>query len=400
MYKFIHRIFGFYVLLVAEADAVRLLNLLTEKRLLFWRPEHCERGLRLRCSLFTMEWIRLAAARAEIPLTVERAVGVPFIVYKYRHRLGLVLGSFIGLIIIVMSSFVVWEIEVTGNTNVETARILQALDEHALRVGTFIPTFNVRKAELDFILSFDEISSISINIKGNYAYVDVIERRTPPPFDDTSGIYDVVASEDGVITSVEAIRGSPMFKAGDVVLKGETLISAFSTGIYEPIRACHAKGSVYALVYRNFTVQIPFDYTERVATGRTESKTELSVLGQAFTLYLDEKPSFEAYDAQVDEHNVILFGFLKLPVQKRTVVYSEYTRQVRRIDEEEALGYATLAMDNWLSALDGTLQSVEYTWKRDDEREAYVLTAEARIEKNIAVEKELDLSDGIPELDG
>ena len=38
MYKFIHRIFGFYVLLVSEADAVRLLNLLTEKRLLFWRP--------------------------------------------------------------------------------------------------------------------------------------------------------------------------------------------------------------------------------------------------------------------------------------------------------------------------------------------------------------------------
>ena len=48
MYKFIHRIFGFYVLLVSEADAVRLLNLLTEKRLLFWRPEHCEGGLRLR----------------------------------------------------------------------------------------------------------------------------------------------------------------------------------------------------------------------------------------------------------------------------------------------------------------------------------------------------------------
>ena len=126
----------------------------------------------------------------------------------------------------------------------------------------------MRKAELDFILSFDEISSISINIKGNYAYVDVIERRTPPPFDDTSGIYDVVASEDGVITSVEAIRGSPMFKAGDVVLKGETLISAFSTGIYETIRACHAKGSVYALVYRNFTVQIPFDYTCLLYTSR------------------------------------------------------------------------------------------------------------------------------------
>ena len=54
MYKFIHRIFGFYVLLVSEADAVRLLNLLTEKRLLFWRPEHCEGGLRLLCSLFTM----------------------------------------------------------------------------------------------------------------------------------------------------------------------------------------------------------------------------------------------------------------------------------------------------------------------------------------------------------
>lgn len=400
MYKFIHRIFGFYVLLVSEADAVRLLNLLTDKRLLFWRPEHCVGGLRLRCSLFTMEWIRLAAARAEIPLTVERAVGVPFVVYKYRKRLGLVLGSFIGLLIIAASSFIVWEIDVTGNTNIETARILKALDEHALRVGTFIPTFNVRKAELDFILSFDEISSISINIKGNYAYVDVIERRTPPPFDDTSGIYDVVAAEDGVVTSIEAIRGSPMFKAGDVVLKGETLISAFSTGIYETIRACHAKGSVYALVYRNFTVEIPFDYTERVETGRTERKTELSVLGRDFALYLDEKPSFDAYDAQTGEENVVLFGFLKLPVQKRTVVYREYARQTRRIGEEEALGHAVRAMDNWLSALDGTLQSVEYTWKRDDEREVYILTAEARVEKDIAVEKELDLSDGLPELSG
>ena len=210
----------------------------------------------------------------------------------------------------------------------------------------------------------------------------------------------MVAAEDGVVTSIEAIRGSPMFKAGDVVLKGETLISAFSTGIYETIRACHAKGSVYALVYRNFTVEIPFDYTERVETGRTERKTELSVLGRDFALYLDEKPSFDAYDAQTGEENVVLFGFLKLPVQKRTVVYREYARQTRRIGEEEALGYAVRAMDNWLSALDGTLQSVEYTWKRDDEREVYILTAEARVEKDIAVEKELDLSDGLPELSG
>ena len=109
---------------------------------------------------------------------------------------------------------------------------------------------------------------------------------------------------------------------------------------------------------------------------------------------------FDAYDAQTGEENVVLFGFLKLPVQKRTVVYREYARQTRRIGEEEALGHAVRAMDNWLSALDGTLQSVEYTWKRDDEREVYILTAEARVEKDIAVEKELDLSDGLPELSG
>ena len=396
MYKLIHCIFGYYIVSVSGPDAVKMLNMLTQRRLLYWNAVRTDDRLLFRCSLFTMELIYLAAADEGIDLTVEKAVGLPFVAYKYRSRLGLIVGTLAGLVLIFASSLVVWEIQITGNRDIDTEVIMKKLEENSLSVGTFIPSLDVKKTETAFLLSFDGISSISVNIKGTYACVDVIERKSPPETvdTDTDGIFNVVASEDGIITSVEAIRGIPVVSAGDTVLAGEVVISAFSTGIYETVRACHAKGDVYALVNRSFVTEIPFEYTYQALTSNTQTKTDISVLGARFALYSDEKPEFEEYDVGIVEENVRLFGFIKLPLKVTRAVFTEYENRSRLLSEQEAEGLALLDLHNWCSSLDGTLYGIEYEGYADEERGVYVLTADATVEKNIASEKEVVLFGG------
>ena len=130
MYKLIHCIFGYYIVSVSGPDAVKMLNMLTQRRLLYWNAVRTDDRLLFRCSLFTMELIYLAAADEGIDLTVEKAVGVPFVAYKYRNRLGLIVGTLAGLVLIFASSLVVWEIQITGNRDIDAEVIMKKLEEN------------------------------------------------------------------------------------------------------------------------------------------------------------------------------------------------------------------------------------------------------------------------------
>ena len=72
MYKLIHCIFGYYIVSVSGPDAVKMLNMLTQRRLLYWNAVRTDDWLLFRCSLFTMELIYLAAADEGIDLTVKK----------------------------------------------------------------------------------------------------------------------------------------------------------------------------------------------------------------------------------------------------------------------------------------------------------------------------------------
>lgn len=69
-----------------------------------------------------------------------------------------------------------------------------------------------------------EISFFALNLRGNSLTVTAHAGVQPPETAHENEVASIVAKQDGVIKSIEALRGASMVAAGDAVHKGDVLI--------------------------------------------------------------------------------------------------------------------------------------------------------------------------------
>ncbi|MDD4124675.1 MAG: sporulation protein YqfD [Eubacteriales bacterium] len=389
-YKLLNKITGWYLIKTPEEQGARLLNALNEDKVLFWGMKSKDGWMYVRFSAFSCAHGLKAAEKAGIEASLEKAIGLPFIIYKYRKRHGLVAGTALGLMLILISTLHVWKINITGNNEIPDKVILSALSEAGIDIGTYIPTIRPNSVRTSLILNLTELSSASVNIKGNHITVEVIERKRPPDFEDYSGFFNVVASRDGYIVSVEAYSGKPLVKKGDVVVKGQLLIA----GQYPSYRgitiATHARGSVQAVIYQDFVTSVPLDFQYKLYTGNTDTKISYNILGSDINLFLGAPVPFVNYDAQISKNEVAI-GFLKLPVVKTTLFTREYVKQTMEITVDEAKQKALAAFNSWCeSDTEGPVLKRNYEIIYDEVARCVTITGTAEVLVDIAEEVPFD----------
>ena len=323
--------------------------------------------------------------------TVCAAYGLPFIIYKYRKRAGLVIGSALGLLLMFAASLYAWEINITGNRAVSDGAILSALERMGVCVGAFIPDIDVSGVNGRLVNELPELSSASLHIDGTSLCLDVIERVRPPERTDVSGVCDIVASRDGVVTSLEVYSGRAAVAVGDTVVKGQVLVNGVYTAGDDPFAdiATHARAAVRAEYIQSFVFSVPLDFAERRYTGRTDEKTVLYVLGKGFRLFMGEPYVYEHFDAASVTESVSLFS-LKLPVRKTTLRVDEYVYDVRRLSVEEAREKALRAFEAWCANdAEGRITNKKYKTEYDRMGDCVTIRGEVTLEGDIACEQRL-----------
>lgn len=393
MYRIMHKLFGAYTVSVPAEAGVRLINLLNNKKILFWGAKMMGDCLIVKASLFSCDRLLHAAASDGITAEIIKTVGIPFVFAKYKGRYGLILGSLAGLFLIFYSQLFIWEVTVVGNQNIDAAVIKSALENYGVKRGTYIPELNVIKAEELFLMDNNDISSLSINLKGTYARIDLLERTYPPDIVDTTGYYNIVASHDGIIVRVEAINGFPEVAAGDAVVEGQLLINSFMLGKLGTYRLTHARGDVYAEVKEKHTIIIPLEQTQKVYTGKTQKIKTTTVLGRNIALFSDDMPSYEFYDINVTQTEKNVFGIIKTPIEVTTAFYTEYLINRFTLSEEAAKNLADESFAQYLQRIDEEIVSYAGEGGFDSEKNAYILNASVTVIKNIAVEKPISFTD-------
>lgn len=80
------------------------------------------------------------------------------------------------IVLIVTSSFFVWDITVTGTDKIPAKTITDALERHGVKLGAYIPSLDTEKIEQAMVLEVDGLSWITLNLRGTVASVEVRER--------------------------------------------------------------------------------------------------------------------------------------------------------------------------------------------------------------------------------
>ena len=203
----------------------------------------------------------------------------------------------LSLLIILLSPCLVWDVRVSGCDRISVSDVEKKLEELGVGVGSLWRNIDVGKVELALLDSDPDIGWVAINRHGSVAYVEIIETSLPPKKTETSLYSNVVATRDCVIRDVTVTSGYAAVKVGDVVRRGEVLISgippAGTSGAF-----CHADGVVLGECDDEILVEISREKIERELGEGAKSALSVKILNFSINI-------FKIYRNYVTEYVII-----------------------------------------------------------------------------------------------
>lgn len=400
MKKLINLLRGYVELEVSGAFPERLLNLCAQNRLQFWKLRWIdETSFTFRVALRDRKRLDGLAGRSMCELEEKGRRGAVVVAEGIiERRWGFLVGLAVCFLAVNYLSRFLLVIDVVGNETTPTAVILSQLQRVGVRPGAYGPSISQKEAANAALLGLPELSYLAINIYGARAEVVVHEAEKKPELLDEETPADIVAEVDGIIEDIQAEAGQAMFQDGDVVAKGEVLISG-ELDLKEPeygtvdlgYLVVHATGTVTARTWRTLEETIPLTARAKAYTGEERAGYGIKFLWFDLDFFENSSISPGRYDKITKTEQLALFD-RPLPVWVTTTTLRPYELEERPVDGEEAAQRLEQALsfrlEELMAANRGEALRTDFITKEEGGLLTVTLLAECREEIGRTVERE------------
>ncbi len=278
--------------------------------------------------------IRHMAKKTKCKLSINSKKGLPFIMHRYRKRRLLLLLLIPVALIILISSMYIWNVEIIGNDEINKDELINQLKEEGIYSGNRKNKINVKKVIDNIRLKRNDISWMSINMKGTNIIINIVKAESKPNIINEDEHCNIVAIKNGVITKITADNGTALVKKGDMVQKGDILIGGYMEGKFTDKRYLHAKGKAYAKVW--YTKKAKSYYTREITEQTENKKNRYSININNFKINLYKTlPKFENYDTINETNKMRIFSNFYLPLQINKTTYIELKKSKVTYGKEE-----------------------------------------------------------------
>lgn len=323
---------GYVTIRVEGLTLERFLNLAATRDIYLWDIKRMDYTLlQMKVSIEGFKALKDVVKRAGCKAEIIDKNGVPFLLYRLKHRKMLGFGFFVFFAVIVFLFSLIWHIDIIGNKGIKTEEIIQALEEENIKEG--IIKYKVDKDYTkDFLLDeFEYLSFVSVEIKGTRLVVEVKEQDLPPESIDIDTPCNIVATKKGVIIKTIARNGNSIVRKGDVVEEGEVLITGVISDEDPNVKDIfvHAEGEVLARTVYTHSMEKPIVKTIKEETGNLYEIYELK-LGKRGILFSKDDIPFKNYIEDIREVKLFDNKF-DLPIK---ILVHEYKEVVAREMEQ------------------------------------------------------------------
>ena len=320
----------------------KIINLCAKNRIAVWNVHYGNNKIRLFITVKDFKRLPKILKRSGLRLHILNKTGFPFFINRYKRRFGIFAGIVIFFAVLQFMSGFIWIIEVEGNKTVTDREILAICEEIGIKIGVKRNSIDTKNTPQDLLLKTDKLSWGSFNIEGCKLTVNVTE--IVPKTEDNTVATNLKAAKDGIIEKIDVTSGNPVVKVGDIVKKGDLLVS----GITETMRDTkfvHSIGTVTAKTEETITLFEPFIKKTETLTGKTAKRRVLEIFGIKIPLYIGkEKGNFKT---ETDSKNLKLLSqnipikiytkkFIFVKKENLTRDYNELCQQLRERLEKES----------------------------------------------------------------
>lgn len=332
--------------------AVRCMNLLLGQDLELRSAWRKDSALELWVSTKEMKRVRRCAEKCGCRVEVLREKGFPAWRRRYGNRYGFMLGLLLAVAAMFFLNCYIWKMDIRGNERISDTEVIQRLAAYGLKEGSWKNGMDLEKARNELLLQYPEWSWLSLSIEGSTLEVRLEEATQAPEIERPGDPRDIVADRDGVIYSIVARRGTPKVRAGDVVRKGDVLISGTIEIEMEDgskkYEYTEASGEVYALCTFELTdtqnkAYIEKNYTQDKAHELLLQWNESKIsLYKPFRIYENYDTIEETLCEDFASFIAELPGMPRAALVRRTYVFYEPVPKTYREDQLQVLLAAKL----------------------------------------------------------
>lgn len=321
---------GYLEVMLSGRGAERFLNLCSRHEILIWDLRKEQEVCFFKLSVRSFRRIRPYVRKTGITIRIQNRYGLPFWLYRYKKRKLFFAGILLAASLLIYLSQFVWNIEITGNSRVTEDTLLHFLEENSWGYGSSKKSLDCEAMEAALRESFPDIIWTSIELSGTKMTVAVKEsllsRTESEP--DSGEPTDLIAGNDGIVTSIVTRSGTPCVKAGDVVAQGDVLVYG-RIDIYDDdgnVVDCHyctADADVYLQEEELYTDEISAHYLQKEKTGNRKICYTLELFGKCVPLFA-KACGYEQYELTSEYRQWRLYQNYYFPVILRIDTYEEY----------------------------------------------------------------------------
>jgi similar to stage IV sporulation protein len=264
----------------------------------------------------------LSAARTarkfRVKTKVVKRAGGYFALRRYKKRLGIPAGILAFCAVIVFLSSFIWDIQVSGNSEIQTWQILEQLSSMGIYPGAKIGSYNANIAELELQMTFDKLAWVSIERTGSRINVKVSERLESEQVTQkeisVSEPCNIVSSRTGQLIRADVFRGKLMYKEGSGIRAGDVIVSGVvKDGLDEETATSqsyvHAQAVLIVQVEEYADFYLPYTFTQKSKNGRSVNNKSVVFLGKRFggEFKIDKNADYVHYNESIKKPAI--FGF-------------------------------------------------------------------------------------------
>lgn len=247
--------------------------------------------------------IKDMAKKNKVKIKIIGKRGLTFLLIKFKKNRSLIVGSMLFVGIVYYMSTFLWEIQINTDSSLPPYEIRQKLKNYGIVPGIPKSKVDVYKLEENLMKNDDSIMWVRARIEGSRIVIKVEERKSPPniTFDNTQ--CDLSASKNGQVVGIYTTAGTPVVKTGDVVKKGQILVSGVQgkEGETYPV---HSSGKVICRVSYEKQKTVNAYSIKKKRTGRKVVNYYINLNGKRLYLKKDAN-KFSKYD-KIEESKYFL----------------------------------------------------------------------------------------------
>lgn len=252
-------------------SAERFMNMAAFRGIYLWDVTREGAAMTMKAAGSSLDILQACAEKTGCSMEVLGRGGLPVFFRRFRRRQVWTAGLLCFAAGLYLLSSFIWTVRVEGNERLTEEELLSVCGEMGLKPGVWKRRVDTEAIANGLLLRFSDISWVSVGVEGTDVTIKLAETIEKAERIDRETPCDIVAAQDGVIVQITAERGTPKVQAGDVVKKGDILISSELIigleGEEQHTAYTAAEGTITARIWQKLTEEMPLRYKEVVYNG-------------------------------------------------------------------------------------------------------------------------------------